>query len=629
MRLHHAEYGVAPGRATPGIAFTHDLPVLREPRAPRRRVARGRHQGRHPPPARMPGAAGVASPPTSAARRCRSSWSRRSGERQPFDRAKLLDGLQRACHKRQVSTASLEMAVRDIEGELRNRLRQEVRSAQIGELALRRLKEIDPVAYVRFASVYRAFADVDEFEDELARLEREPPLPRGQFPLDDQLFQTLDAGPIPSPVALPSGHCPEVARGTAGAPQPPRRQPMATDAPPTMTDRVLGIPRRFTRPDVHPYDEIAWGPRDARIVEPARDGQPGARRLRPARLRVPARLVGHGRAHRRLQVLPLRHGRPAPRGQPAPGDRPRRRHHPPPRRGGRLLRRRRRGRDLRPGAAPHPRDPEGGLQLARVVQLRRRRRACASYDDDRILDVDDPPIGADEPQVNQASACFILSVNDTMPSIQRWIASESEIFRGGSGRRGQPLAPARRRRAAVQRRPGLRAGQLHALGRLRRRLDQVRRRHPPRGQDGDPRRRPPGHPGVRALQGPRGGEGLRPGRDGLRPRPERRRLALDPVPERQQLGAPDGRLLPPRRGRRAVADAHGRLGRGARRAARRASCCARSPRPRGPAATRASSTRTPSSAGTPAPTPAASRAPTRAASTCTSTTRPATSPRST
>jgi transcriptional repressor NrdR len=117
-----------------------------------------------------------------------------SGERQSFDRAKLLDGLQRACHKRQVSTASLDLAVRDIEAELRNRLRQEVRSTQIGELALRRLKEIDPVAYVRFASVYRQFADVEEFGDELARLEREPPLPRGQFPLDDELFDTLDAG---------------------------------------------------------------------------------------------------------------------------------------------------------------------------------------------------------------------------------------------------------------------------------------------------------------------------------------------------------------------------------------------------------------------------------------------------
>ena len=79
-----------------------------------------------------------------------------SGEREPFDRQKLLSGLQRACHKRQVSTQLLEVAVRDIESELRNRLRQEASSQLIGELTLRRLKEIDQVAYVRFASVYRA-----------------------------------------------------------------------------------------------------------------------------------------------------------------------------------------------------------------------------------------------------------------------------------------------------------------------------------------------------------------------------------------------------------------------------------------------------------------------------------------
>jgi transcriptional repressor NrdR len=126
-----------------------------------------------------------------------------SGERQPFDRGKLLEGLQRACHKRQVPTTALELAVRDIEADLRNRLRQEVRSSHIGELALRRLKEIDQVAYVRFASVYRAFADVEEFEDELARLEREPPLPRGQHPLDDQLFST-----IYGPTLVASGRVP-------------------------------------------------------------------------------------------------------------------------------------------------------------------------------------------------------------------------------------------------------------------------------------------------------------------------------------------------------------------------------------------------------------------------------------
>ena len=73
-----------------------------------------------------------------------------SGLREPFDRRKLLEGLQRACHKRQVPVAALELAVRDIEAELRNTLKHEVRSSSIGELALRRLKEIDRVAYPFF-----------------------------------------------------------------------------------------------------------------------------------------------------------------------------------------------------------------------------------------------------------------------------------------------------------------------------------------------------------------------------------------------------------------------------------------------------------------------------------------------
>jgi transcriptional repressor NrdR len=118
---------------------------------------------------------------------------KRSGEREGFDRLKLLDGFLRACHKRRVTTGLLEVAVRDIESELRNRLRGEVRTAVIGELALRRLKDIDQVAYVRFASVYRQFEDVEEFGEELARLEREPPLSNGQTPLDETLFAGLDS----------------------------------------------------------------------------------------------------------------------------------------------------------------------------------------------------------------------------------------------------------------------------------------------------------------------------------------------------------------------------------------------------------------------------------------------------
>jgi transcriptional repressor NrdR len=124
-----------------------------------------------------------------------------NGDREPFDREKLLSGLQRACHKRPVPTAHLESAVRDIEVSLRNRLKQEVSSNAIGELALRRLKDVDTVAYVRFASVYRQFEDTDEFADELRRLEQEPPLPRGQRPLDDQMFELLTE---PAPTERPT-----------------------------------------------------------------------------------------------------------------------------------------------------------------------------------------------------------------------------------------------------------------------------------------------------------------------------------------------------------------------------------------------------------------------------------------
>ncbi len=149
-----------------------------------------------------------------------------TGERQPFDAQKLLSGLQRAGHKRQVSTQLLEMAVRDIESELRNRLRREASSQLIGELALRRLKDIDQVAYVRFASVYRRFSDVEEFEEELARLEREPPLPRGQTPLDEHLFDIME-GPVDD--ERPSRRLRALAGGLATALPTPTLSPDASD----------------------------------------------------------------------------------------------------------------------------------------------------------------------------------------------------------------------------------------------------------------------------------------------------------------------------------------------------------------------------------------------------------------
>ncbi len=90
--------------------------------------------------------------------------------RETFDRNKLFNGLLRACEKRPVSIETIEKIVDDIEGTLQNSLDREVTSIHIGELAMDKLKDADEVAYVRFASVYRQFKDINTFMDELAKL---------------------------------------------------------------------------------------------------------------------------------------------------------------------------------------------------------------------------------------------------------------------------------------------------------------------------------------------------------------------------------------------------------------------------------------------------------------------------
>ena len=89
--------------------------------------------------------------------------------RQAFDRVKLFNGMLRACEKRPVSIDQLEKVVTDIETELQNSLDREVTSVHIGELVMEKLKELDEVAYVRFASVYRQFKDINTFMDELSK----------------------------------------------------------------------------------------------------------------------------------------------------------------------------------------------------------------------------------------------------------------------------------------------------------------------------------------------------------------------------------------------------------------------------------------------------------------------------
>ena len=90
--------------------------------------------------------------------------------REAFDRVKLFNGMLRACEKRPVPITSIEKAVNEIEAELQNSLDREVTSVHIGELAMEKLKALDEVAYVRFASVYRQFKDINTFMEELAKL---------------------------------------------------------------------------------------------------------------------------------------------------------------------------------------------------------------------------------------------------------------------------------------------------------------------------------------------------------------------------------------------------------------------------------------------------------------------------
>ncbi len=90
--------------------------------------------------------------------------------REGFDREKLFSGMLRACEKRPVSTEQLDRVVGEIEAELQNSLDREVTSVRIGELVMEKLKELDEVAYVRFASVYREFKDITSFMNELSKL---------------------------------------------------------------------------------------------------------------------------------------------------------------------------------------------------------------------------------------------------------------------------------------------------------------------------------------------------------------------------------------------------------------------------------------------------------------------------
>lgn len=95
---------------------------------------------------------------------------KKDGGREPFDRMKLYQGLAVATAKRDVSREQLQSLIDDIETELHNTFKYEISTKQLGDMVLKRLKALDKVAYVRFASVYKEFSDLDEFTRELKNL---------------------------------------------------------------------------------------------------------------------------------------------------------------------------------------------------------------------------------------------------------------------------------------------------------------------------------------------------------------------------------------------------------------------------------------------------------------------------
>ncbi len=95
---------------------------------------------------------------------------KKDGSRQAFDRSKVMNGIIRACEKRPVTVEQMEKAVNSIELQIHNKMKKEITSLEVGELVMDALKELDDVAYVRFASVYRQFKDINTFVDELQKL---------------------------------------------------------------------------------------------------------------------------------------------------------------------------------------------------------------------------------------------------------------------------------------------------------------------------------------------------------------------------------------------------------------------------------------------------------------------------
>ena len=144
---------------------------------------------------------------------------KKDGRREDFSREKLLLGMRRACEKRPLPVGSIEAVVDDIEATLQAQGKGEVPTSLIGELVMDHLRELDHIAYIRFASVYRSFADLEELEREVRALAERSPAPSGQptlLPQEELQALTSDVR------AFPARRRGRPARAGASRPAPPQ-----------------------------------------------------------------------------------------------------------------------------------------------------------------------------------------------------------------------------------------------------------------------------------------------------------------------------------------------------------------------------------------------------------------------
>ena len=515
---------------------------------------------------------------------------KRSGVTEPFSRQKVVSGVRRACQGRPSTRTRWPSWPRRVEEAVRATGVAEVPSDEVGLAILGPLRELDEVAYLRFASVYQAFSSIDDFEKAITDLRsdhRDPP--------PHPALSTTRTRSTCIRSTTQTGKDRPHDRGAQRRPHDRGRRHRRRHASRRHADAEPGLPaQRPARSSastptagVHPYDEVTWERRDV-VMTNWRDGSIN---FEQRGVEFPDFWSVNA-----ANIVTTKYFRGAV------------------------------GTEVR----------EWSLRqlIDRVVHKYRAAGREHGYfrsaDDAEIFEHEltwmllhqvfsfNSPVwfnvGTTSPQ--QVSACFILAVDDTMDSILNWYREEGLIFKGGSGA-GLNLSRIRSSKELLS--SGGTAsgpGQLHARRRRLGRHDQVRRRHPARGEDGRARHRPPRHRGVRRDQGARGGQDPRAARRRLRHGPRRRRhhLASSTRTPTTPSASPTSSCARSRRARefglRARSDARGHRDR-----RRQGRCSARSRRRRGSAPTRASSTTTRSTTGTPTPRPAGSPRPTRARST--------------